>query len=246
MQMLDYSHFSKALASISVGQFLFLQVHVHVFFRMYWINATKKISILFSSFTIFSVLEHGSVWMLQNSGCCYCCWLNRVHKNGTHLLWWIKQFIKMVNEMMPFNSSISDNITSKWLHVHSRENLRKSERFIHAFTSFAYTHSHSVLLAKSFKLICMYINYRLHFVIFVWPYMQTDLNIVWMHTKCLCRHSKYTLTHTFHLTNNGKCMAQTHTYRSWCTRCESNSMRERVNARSTRIIGRKHAVRSSK
>lgn len=32
MQMLDYSHFSKALASISVGQFLFLQVHVHVFF----------------------------------------------------------------------------------------------------------------------------------------------------------------------------------------------------------------------
>lgn len=45
MQMLDYSHFSKALASISVGQFLFLQVHV--LFRMYRINATKKISIFF-------------------------------------------------------------------------------------------------------------------------------------------------------------------------------------------------------
>lgn len=144
MQMLDYSHFSKALASISVGQFCFFTGSCTCFFSYVSDKCYQKDFYFFSSFAIYSVLEHGSVWMLQNSGCCcYCCWLNRVHKNGTHLLWWIKQFIKMVNEMMPFNSSISDDITSKWLHVHSRENLRKSERFIHAFTSFAYTHTHT-------------------------------------------------------------------------------------------------------
>lgn len=84
------------------------------------------------------------------------CWLSHVHKNGTHLLWWMKQFIKMVNEMMPFNSSISyDDIVSEnvWLVRHNVYTQR--ERFIHSFTYLHYLHTHSLtlILPTNFKRI---------------------------------------------------------------------------------------------
>lgn len=74
-------------------------------------------------------------------------------------LWRMKQFIKMVNEMMPFNSSIF-----MWYRKRCMPQ-----------TLLPYTHLHYLLILfmffifclGEFKLICMCINYRLHFVIFV-------------------------------------------------------------------------------